>query len=112
VHAVKIADLKNNLSRHLERVRRGTEITVMDRDKPIARLVPFIHGDTPARAGADAGAAATAGRIADLTRQGVLSAGDTQAVSHWLADHEPIKLPDGSPSAVALLLDMRRASTR
>ena len=47
---VKIADLKNNLSRHLAHVRQGGELTVLDRDTPVARIVPFAprpaRGDT------------------------------------------------------------------
>lgn len=38
--SVSITDLKANLSRHLREVRRGVEIQVLDRGKPIARLVP------------------------------------------------------------------------
>ena len=38
---VKIANLKNNLSRYLTQVRQGSEVTVLDRDTPIARIVPF-----------------------------------------------------------------------
>jgi len=45
VKHVKIADLKNNLSRHLARVRAGETITVLDRDRPIARLVPIATAD-------------------------------------------------------------------
>jgi prevent-host-death family protein len=37
---VGIADLKSRLSEHLRRVRRGQPITVMDRDTPVARIVP------------------------------------------------------------------------
>lgn len=37
---VKIADLKNQLSRHLREVERGAEIEVTDRHRPIVRLVP------------------------------------------------------------------------
>lgn len=36
-----VADLKARLSEHLRAVRRGDEITVMDRETPIARLVPY-----------------------------------------------------------------------
>ena len=46
---VKIADLKNSLSRHLEHVRAGGDIVVLDRDTPIARVVPFLHPGTPDR---------------------------------------------------------------
>lgn len=41
--AVGIAELKNHLSEYLRRVRRGRTITVLDRDTPIARLVPLAH---------------------------------------------------------------------
>jgi prevent-host-death family protein len=37
---VKIAEFKNQLSRHLRAVERGAEIEITDRDRPIARLVP------------------------------------------------------------------------
>lgn len=37
---VKIADLKNQLSRHLREVEQGAEIEVTDRRRPIVRLVP------------------------------------------------------------------------
>ena len=43
--AVKIADLKSNLSRHLRDVRGGRTLTVLDRETPIARLVPIDSGD-------------------------------------------------------------------
>ena len=38
---VRIADLKANLSRHLRDVRGGETITVLDRDTPVARIVPI-----------------------------------------------------------------------
>jgi prevent-host-death family protein len=106
---VKIADLKNNLSRYLARVRRGAEITVYDRNTPVARLVPFVAGD--ARRGATKDTA-TQDRVADLVRQGVLSAGDTQALARWLDAHPPVARPAGTPTALDVLLEMRRASTR
>ena len=37
---VKIADLKNQLSRHLRAVEQGAEIEVTDRQRPIVRLIP------------------------------------------------------------------------
>jgi prevent-host-death family protein len=45
MRTVNIADLKNNLSAHLERVRAGEELLVKDRNRPIARLVPLSSGD-------------------------------------------------------------------
>ena len=43
---VGIADLKAHLSHHLRRVRGGRTITVMDRDTPVARIVPY-GAETP-----------------------------------------------------------------
>jgi prevent-host-death family protein len=43
--AVKIANLKSQLSRHLREVRAGAVVTVLDRSTPIARLVPIDQGD-------------------------------------------------------------------
>jgi prevent-host-death family protein len=37
---VKIAELKNQLSRYLRAVERGAEIEVTDRERPIARIIP------------------------------------------------------------------------
>ena len=39
--SVRIADLKSRLSEHLRQVRRGESLTVLDRNTPIARVVPF-----------------------------------------------------------------------
>lgn len=44
---VKIADLKNRLSEHLRAVEKGAEVTVTDRNRPIARIVP----EPPERSG-------------------------------------------------------------
>ena len=40
-HAVGIRELKNRLSEVLRRVRRGETVTVTDRDRPVALLVPL-----------------------------------------------------------------------
>jgi prevent-host-death family protein len=41
---VKIAELKDQLSQHLRAVEKGAEVVVTDRDRPIARIVPFERG--------------------------------------------------------------------
>ena len=38
---VRIADLKARLSEHLRSVRNGGTLTVLDRETPIARIVPY-----------------------------------------------------------------------
>lgn len=40
--SVRIAELKSHLSAYLRRVKRGETVTVMERDTPVAQLVP-IH---------------------------------------------------------------------
>ena len=39
---VRIADLKARLSEHLRSVRNGSTLTVLDRDTPIARIIPYF----------------------------------------------------------------------
>jgi len=38
-----VAELKAKLSAYLRRVQRGEEVVVMDRDAPVARLVPYAE---------------------------------------------------------------------
>jgi len=40
-NAVRIAALKAKFSEYLRRVRRGESLIVMDRDRPVAQLVPI-----------------------------------------------------------------------
>jgi prevent-host-death family protein len=112
MNTVKIADLKNNLSRHLARVRQGREITVLDRDTPVARLVPFVAGEASGRRSSKNGTPEVAERIAELTKQGVLSPGDAQAMAAWADGHRPVRLPAKTARAVDVLIQMRRESTR
>lgn len=42
---VKIAQLKSRLSQHLREVRAGETLTVLDRDTPVARIVPIDSAD-------------------------------------------------------------------
>ncbi len=43
---VRLAELKAHLSEHLRRVRGGRTLTVLDRDTPVARIVPY-QTETP-----------------------------------------------------------------
>ena len=45
--SVGVAKLKARLSEYLRRVREGAEVTVLDRETPIARIVPVTGGPTP-----------------------------------------------------------------
>ena len=46
---VGIAELKARLSEHLRSVRSGGTLTVLDRDTPIARIVPYAPQPVEAR---------------------------------------------------------------
>lgn len=39
---VGVAELKARLSEYLRAVRKGHDLTIMDRDRPIARVVPYV----------------------------------------------------------------------
>ena len=46
MRSTNIADLRNRLTQYLREVRAGEEIVVRDRQRPIARIVPFtVDGD-------------------------------------------------------------------
>jgi len=109
---VNIATLKNHLSRHLAHVKQGGEIVVVDRDTPVARIIPFgpaADAIPGAKARPDDWAVQ---RLAELERQGLVTRGDAADVASWVKRSRPVTLPKGSPSAVALLLEERRKSTR
>src|SRR3989338_2365329 len=40
----KISELRNHLSRYLDQVRRGEIVEVVDRNVPVARVVPAVSG--------------------------------------------------------------------
>lgn len=41
MRTARVAELKARLSEYLRAVRRGESVTVLDRDTPIARIVPY-----------------------------------------------------------------------
>jgi prevent-host-death family protein len=45
MRSANIADLRNRLTQYLQEVRAGEEIIVRDRQRPIARIVPFTVDD-------------------------------------------------------------------
>ena len=82
VHA-KIGQLKNHLSRYLDLVRAGDEVLVLDRDRPVARIVPLdAAAPTP---GADKA------RVARLERNGLIRRGTAERPA-WLGKRRPVRL--------------------
>lgn len=115
MNSVNIADLKNNLSRYLARVREGAELTVLDRETPVARILPFAPRPV---ATAKSGAATSAEReavrahLVELQRLGILGPGDAEGLAELARTRPPVKLPKGAPGALDVLIRMRRESTR
>jgi prevent-host-death family protein len=83
VKSAKIADLKNNLSRYLEHVKAGGSVMVLERDRPVAQIVP-LSGSRGRRAGVDA-------RMARLERRGIIRRG-TGGLPDWLGQRRPPRL--------------------
>jgi len=52
---VRIAELKARLSQYLREVRRGHTLTVMDRQTPVASLIPYAPAGEPLRVRAPLG---------------------------------------------------------
>jgi prevent-host-death family protein len=52
MRSANIADLRNHLTQYLQEVRAGEEIVVRDRQRPIAKIVPFTVDDDEADAAA------------------------------------------------------------
>jgi prevent-host-death family protein len=48
MRSTNIADLRNHLTQYLQEVRAGEEIVVRDRQRPIAKIVPFTIDDEDA----------------------------------------------------------------
>lgn len=81
----KIGELKNNLSRYLDHVRSGGSVLVLDRDQPVARLVPL--GRTAARGASGSDDE----RLASLERHGLIRRGKGVRPS-WLGKRRPARV--------------------
>lgn len=88
-----ISQLKASLSSYLVGVKRGEEVLVTERGRPIARVVPAI------------GAEGVADRTTRLARAGVLRPASTK-LSPKLLEPSPVKDPEGK--ILAALLEERR----
>jgi prevent-host-death family protein len=65
--SVGIRELRQNLSRYIERVKEGESLTVTERGREVARLTPAGPKDSPiARLVAERGATMPEGNLLDL----------------------------------------------
>jgi antitoxin (DNA-binding transcriptional repressor) of toxin-antitoxin stability system len=83
----KIAQLKNQLSRYLALVRQGETIRILDRDVPIAQIVPI-------RAAAGSGGIEIEA-LAEMERKGIIRRGSGKLDKEILS-----RDPPGKPSGV------------
>jgi antitoxin (DNA-binding transcriptional repressor) of toxin-antitoxin stability system len=96
---VKIAEAKNNLSRHLAFVRKGGRVRIFDRDTPIAEIIPI---EAAVSGPQDEGAI-----LASLDRRGVIRRGKGGPVPRVILKPGPA---DSKRRLLMALLDERRTS--
>ncbi len=94
----KIADLRNNLSRYLDHVRAGGTVMVLDRNAPVAQIVPLTR--MPRRRESDDA------RLARLERKGLIRRGKEESLD-WLLRRRPSRLE--GPSLVEEFLKERES---
>ena len=90
MRAATISETKNNLSALLDRVRAGESVVILDRDRPVARIVPVREAD-------DA-------HLADLERRGLLRRGTLRPEGDLVSGPGPVPSRGGDVLA-ALLAD-------
>jgi len=90
-----ITEAKNRLSALIDRVRAGESILIVDRGRPVARLVPAVAVDDEGN-----------GRLSRLERAGVVRIATTKAPLTLIASSPPSQR--GEAGAVKVLLDERR----
>jgi len=73
-----ISQIKNSLSAYLRKVRAGKTVLVLDRNRPVARIVPVAASD---RSGDE--------RLAELERQGLIRRGNGKPPLHLLRGELP-----------------------
>jgi antitoxin (DNA-binding transcriptional repressor) of toxin-antitoxin stability system len=93
----KISSLKNHLSRYLDYVRQGETVRVLDRDVPVAQIVPIGDASGGRRVGAEA--------LAEMERKGLLRRGSGR-IDREILDRDPPGKPRG---VLAALLEEREA---
>ena len=93
----KIGQLKNQLSRYLEHVKGGGSVLILDRDQPVAQILPLR--------GIGRGAGKIDGRLARLERQGLIRRG-SGSLPKWLGRRKPRKVRG---SVLRDLLNERRS---
>ena len=92
----KISEVKNQLSRYLALVRKGEVVRILDRDVPVAQIVPISVAADGRVAGPEV--------LLDLERKGLIRRG-TGKIPREILEKDPPGRPVGVLDA---LLDERR----
>ena len=91
-----ITHTKNKLSALIDEVKRGETVLILDRGRPVARLVPAVMLEEPEE---------LSGRVERLERAGVIRRGE--GTKEPRIGTPPPARPSASPSAVRALLTNR-----
>jgi prevent-host-death family protein len=97
MNRVRISELRDHLSRYLDHVRAGGRILVLDRDRPVAEIVPVA----PIRSDKGVDEA----RLAALEREGLISRGTGRVPAQLLRSTQAGK----GAKVLQALLDERAA---
>ncbi len=90
-----ISEIKSSISRYLAEVRKGEEIVITDRKKPIAKIVPYEGEDTGIPT-----------RVQKLAYAGLAKIGKTSIPDDFWKRRD---YRDKDGKAVSFLLEERRA---
>jgi len=94
----KISEFKNGLGRYLALVRKGETVRILDRNVPVAHLVPIAQAASGASRGADA--------LAMMERKGLIRRGSGR-IDHDLVNSDPPGKPCGVLKALLEERDAR-----
>ena len=92
---VKIAQLRDQLSRYLDHVKSGGRVIILDRDKPVAEIVPI---------GTTGTSESEPGRLKALEREGIVKRGSGKLSGDLLTG----PLPGKDAGVLDGLLEERR----
>lgn len=82
--AAKVSEVKAGLSKYLARVKRGEEVVITDRGRPIAKLVPIPPDADPEMA-----------RMRDLERRGIVTIHGTGRIPPEFWEMPMVDDPEG-----------------
>ncbi len=91
----QISTLKNQLSRYLAFVRKGEIVRIVDRNRPVAHIVPIGHAVHGRPVGTEA--------LAEMERKGLIRRG-TDHIDREILDGDP---PGSSVGVLDALLEER-----